>query len=245
MGKIFVLVPIYNESDAGIVNVREVIAQIGAYNYEIIVVDDGSCDGTESLLNQLSFTDFVTVIRHQQNLGLGEVFQSFFKYIYGTLRNEDIVIVIEGDRTCDVGLLNKMIEIIQSGVDVVIASRKCLGGQDIGGSIFRRSLTSLSNIILKAALQLWNIHDVTIFYRAYSGSILNKAYKIFGESLFWGKGFVMNTNLLYRLKCINAHICEIPHLYRRSRKVSKSKLRLWSTIGEYITYIIKINLEKS
>lgn len=241
--KIFVLVPLYNEGDICIANIKEIIGKIENHNCEIVIIDDGSCDGSEVSLKNARFPYFVKIISHKKNLGLGKVFQSFFKYVFESIKEKDIVIITEGDGTCDVNLLNRMVEIIDSGVDVVIASRKCFGGKDISTVTVRKYLTTFSNIILRAALQFKHIKDITIFYRAYSGAILNKANKIFGKDLFWGEGFVINTDLLYKLKCINASICEIPHLYNRTRKVSKSKLKLCFTIYEYIVYIAKIQLE--
>ncbi len=241
--KIFILVPLYNEGDVCIANIKEIIPKIQKYNCEIVIIDDGSCDGSEVLLKQTRFPDFVKIISHKKNLGLGKVFRSFFKYVFDNIKEEDIVVIIEGDGTCDVNLLNKMVEVIESGVDVVIASRKCFGGKDISTVTFRKHLTTFSNIVLRAVLQFKNIKDITIFYRAYSAAILNKANKAFGKDLFWGEGFVINTDLLYKLKCMDASIYEIPHLYNRTKKASKSKLKLCSNIYEYIAYIVKILLE--
>lgn len=242
--KIFVLVPLYNEGSICIPNIKAIINKVYTYNCEIILLDDGSCDGSELLLRQIQFPGFVKVISHKENLGLGEVFRSFFKYIFATLKERDIVIIMEGDGTCDINLLDEMIGSINNGIDVVIASRKCFGGQDKGANLFRKYLTNFSNIVLMVALGFKNIKDITIFYRAYSGAILNRAKKIFGKDLFWGKGFVVNTSLLYKLKCIGANIREIPHLYNRSKKVSKSKLKLFFNIYEYIVYIAKVYLEE-
>ncbi|MFQ5963692.1 MAG: glycosyltransferase family 2 protein [Candidatus Scalinduaceae bacterium] len=71
--KSLITLPAYNEKD----DVRYIISQIKKYNLDILVVDDGSTDGTQK---QLSGIDNIKIITHKNNLGYGYTIIEAFKY---------------------------------------------------------------------------------------------------------------------------------------------------------------------
>lgn len=144
MDKLSIIIPAYNEKDT----IREIIAKvqaadIGGLEREIIVVDDGSKDGTRDILRELPG---IRYIFHEKNLGKGGAVKTGFKNATG-----DILIIQDADLEYDPGEYGKLLGPILSGrADVVYGSRF------VGGDPHRvlymwhyfanRFLTTISNI---------------------------------------------------------------------------------------------------
>ncbi|MDV6031391.1 MAG: glycosyltransferase family 2 protein [Phycisphaera sp. RhM] len=105
--------PVYNE--VGYVN--EILDQVVQYASNVLVVDDGSTDGTDKLLSQ---RDDVTVIRHEQNRGYGAALQTAFDY---TLANGfDGVVTLDCDGQHQPKRIPAFIDMARSA-DIVSGSR--------------------------------------------------------------------------------------------------------------------------
>ncbi len=113
--KLSVIIPVYNERET----IREVISRVSAapFEKEIIVVDDGSGDGTREILKE--FGNGVTLIFHERNKGKGASIRSALREVTG-----DVVIIQDADLEYDPGEFAMLIEPILSGeTDVVYGSR--------------------------------------------------------------------------------------------------------------------------
>ena len=105
--------PVYNEVDY----VSEILDQVVQYASTVLVVDDGSTDGTDKLLSQ---RDDVTVIRHEQNRGYGAALQTAFDY---TLANGfDGVVTLDCDGQHQPKRIPAFIDMARSA-DIVSGSR--------------------------------------------------------------------------------------------------------------------------
>lgn len=112
-----VVMPVYNERDT----VMEVVDRVLAVpvDKELIMVDDGSTDGTREVLEALSDRPGVRVIFHQRNMGKGAALRTGFAGCHG-----DIVIVQDADLEYFPEEYPELIEPIQKGwADVVYGSR--------------------------------------------------------------------------------------------------------------------------
>jgi len=74
--KLLVAVPVFNERQY----VRRVLRQIGKYAPDVLVIDDGSTDGTSAILAQLRATDRIALVRHPENRGYGQSMISAFAW---------------------------------------------------------------------------------------------------------------------------------------------------------------------
>lgn len=124
MKLISVVAPMYNES--GIVNAycrttHEALETLGeGYNYEIVLVNDGSSDGTlaEMLAEQERDSKHIAVVSLTRNYGLEGAVQAGLHYARG-----DAVVVMDADLQDPPGLMREMIKAWEDGAEVVHAVR--------------------------------------------------------------------------------------------------------------------------
>ena len=126
--KLSIVIPCYNEKNTIEVILKRVIKNLNDYkflNYEIIIVDDCSNDGTINLLKNFVIYEKVKTFFHQQNLGKGAAIHTALKHISG-----DIVIIQDADLEYDPHDYNKLIlPFFETNADVVYGSRFLGGGK--------------------------------------------------------------------------------------------------------------------
>lgn len=113
--KLSVVIPVYNEKD----NIKFVIDEVLKQDiYEIIVVDDGSTDGTKEILQSLN-NPKIKVFFHQKNSGKGSAVRTGLKYVTG-----DVIIIQDADLEYDPSEYDRLLAPIRKGkADVVYGSR--------------------------------------------------------------------------------------------------------------------------
>ena len=94
-------------------------------NYEIIIIDDNSNDGTKELLKNLEHGEKIKIYFHDNNLGKGAAIQTALEYITG-----DITIIQDADLEYDPSDYEKLlIPFFETNADVVYGSRFLGGGK--------------------------------------------------------------------------------------------------------------------
>lgn len=112
-----VIIPVYNE----VQNIREILKRVQATGlaWEILIVDDGSTDGTRDILKELDGTDQIRVVLHEQNQGKGAAVRTGFSEAKG-----DVFLIQDADLEYDPRDYPTIIKPIEEGVaDVVYGSR--------------------------------------------------------------------------------------------------------------------------
>jgi len=162
--KLSIVIPVFNEADT----IEQVIARVEEtpHEKEIIVVDDGSTDGTRQRLRNLAITDNRIIVFHKKNHGKGAALKTAFQRVTG-----DIVIIQDADLEYDPRDYDALLGPILDGrADVVYGSR-FLGGPHrvlffwhyVGNKI----VTLLSNMFTNL-----NLTDVETGYKAFRTSFL-------------------------------------------------------------------------
>src|SRR5919109_4103604 len=112
-----VVIPVYNERST-ILKVIQRVREVPPYEKELVVVDDGSTDGTREILVGLPELS-AHVIFHDQNRGKGAALRTGFEYITG-----DVVVVQDADMEYDPSDWAEMLRLIEEDkADVVFGSR--------------------------------------------------------------------------------------------------------------------------
>ncbi|MBM3230775.1 glycosyltransferase family 2 protein [Candidatus Peregrinibacteria bacterium] len=120
------IIPVYNEKEAivdTVHSVHDVLSRIGM-PFEILVVNDGSTDGSAEILNNLSVQG-MTVITHPVNRGYGASMKTALRRAKG-----DIVGIIDADGTYPINDFPKLLKTMkESGADMVVGARTKQGVQ--------------------------------------------------------------------------------------------------------------------
>jgi dolichol-phosphate mannosyltransferase len=199
--------------------------QIGA-RYRIVVVNDGSRDGTSSVLEAVARQVPVDVLTHKYNRGLGETIRDGMEYIAERAAPEDVVIRMDCDDTHEPEYIPKMLVKLNEGYEVVITSRYQPGGAVVGLDAYRRGISRIANLLFKAWFPIPGVWEYTCGYRAYRASVIQDLLAIFGNKFIdlKGLGFTGTLEKLVKCRMIRARIVEIPFVLRYDQKVSLSKV---------------------
>ena len=202
--KINFLVPVYNEKRT----IRQLIKKISDLpgDKNIIVIDDGSTDGTEGILNSSGGTK---LIRHEKNAGKGAAIITALKEI-----NEGIVIIQDADLELEpaeaLGLAER---IVNPENDVVFGTRMKNDLSMTLGCACNKMLAVFTNILFGSHLT-----DVMTCYKIMDVSVL-KALKL------RSKGFEIETEITAKLLSVGYNIIEVPVSYNMRTKKEGKKIR--------------------
>ncbi len=240
---IYFLLPAYNE-ESGLPPVLETIAglKFPDEDLHVVVIDDGSTDGTPALLANWTDKIPMTVLRHDPNQGLGEAMRSGMNHLSGKITESDAVIALDSDNTQDPKIALRMREKQQTDdLDIVIASRYCVAddtqGSEVGLALHRKVLSRGASYLLDMFFHVKGARDYTCGFRLYSGRILKRALQVYGDILVEEKNFVCMAEILIKLWHIGAKVGEVPLTLRYDLKGGASKLRIFQTILRYLHLI--------
>lgn len=162
--KLSVIMPVYNERDTLEEIVRQVLATGMAH--EIVMVDDGSTDGSREIMQQWQNHDVIRVILHEKNSGKGSAVRTGFKAATG-----DILIIQDADLEYDPRDYRDVIRPIEEGrADVVYGSRflgKPARRMNFWHRVGNFILTMLTNVLYNLDLS-----DMETCYKAFRSDVV-------------------------------------------------------------------------
>lgn len=234
---ISVILPTYNEKENIIQLVKGIAKNLpgnGNKNYEIIIVDDNSPDGTSEEVNKYKKHDKnVKLITREKERGLASAIKTGINNSSG-----EYVIMMDTDLSHPPECLGILISTIkENSVDVVIASRYIKGGS-MNSNRFKYLSSKTMNLLLGIILNL-NIKDLTGGFFIIKKSLLEKV-DLDKVLIGYGDYFF---RLFYELKKINYTFKEIPFKYV-GRKMGKSKTKTFSMGIDYLKTMISLRFGK-
>jgi glycosyltransferase involved in cell wall biosynthesis len=192
---IVVGIPAYNES----FTIKDVVSDILRTNLadRIIVVDDGSRDGTGALAYEAG----ALVISHKRNMGAGAATRTLLSIAKG--RSADILVTIDGDGQHSAFEIGKIIQpIIEDQTDIVVGTRFAKDGEEVRIPSYRKIglhiLSALSNH--RHGL---GVKDVQCCFRAYGKRAIN-------EIKIEDCGFGFSIETLVQARRLGLRIVEVP-----------------------------------
>lgn len=211
--KLSILIPVYNEA----ATIGELLRRVTAVRFpidrEIIVVDDGSCDGSQQVWERLAQTGVIKFIAHNTNMGKGAAVQTALKHTTG-----DVVVIQDADLELDPDDLPKLLEPILSGQTQV-----CYGSRFMGGVTWhiRRRPTYWANRILNALSNLVNgikLTDFNTCYKMLTADVLSR-FSITQS------GFAMEPEITAKIARLGYRIVERPVRYEPRGYGAGKKIR--------------------
>jgi dolichol-phosphate mannosyltransferase len=231
---ITILLPAYNEEKDLPVLLGRIQSDLAGLDYHVLVVNDGSRDGTLSVANAWAGRLPLIVLDHGTNKGLGQAMLTGLQYAAQSAAEGDIVAAMDADNTHNPDLIRQMVQMNLSGKDVVIASRYTPGGEEIGLNPIRKVLSRGASFLLRLFFPIEGARDYTCGYRTYTAQILRQAFTAYGmDGLIEEHGFTCMAELLIKLSLIGARVGEAPLVLRYDLKSGKSKMKFIRTIWRY------------
>jgi dolichol-phosphate mannosyltransferase len=222
---ISIVIPTYNEND-NIQPLTEKIHQVlGQLNYEIVIIDDNSNDGTAETANRLSRKYPVRTIVRKNEKGLASAVVRGFSEAEG-----EIIGVMDADLQHPPEILMDMISTIQKSADVAVASRYIEGGGCKDWGLLRRFESKVATFIANLLLPgTRNVKDPMSGYFMVTRKSVEaidlkpKGYKILLEIL---------------VKAKNLKTVEVPFVFQ-TRERGSSKLNIRQQI-DYLMHIYQL-----
>ncbi len=197
-----VVIPTYNESENIVRILHRVLQSVPEAG--ILVVDDGSPDGTGDLVKGMAAElPDVHLLTRNDKAGLGSAYR--FGFAWGLEHGYDAFVEMDADFSHDPGALPALIEPLERGFDVSIGSRYVEGGSIPNWAWHRELLSRGGNWYATRVLGL-GITDSTSGFRAYSAATLRRLEL----DRIRAEGYGFQIEMTYRAKQQGAAITEVP-----------------------------------
>ena len=200
--RVLVITPTYDE----VLNLERVLAAISAAYpaADVLVVDDGSPDGTADLADRLAATDArIHVMRRPGKLGLGSAYLAGFAW--GLERGYDVLVEMDADGSHPADRLPPLVAAVADGAGLAIGSRWTKGGSVVDWPRSRELLSRGANLYARLALGI-GVHDSTAGYRAFRADVL-RAIQLQGVD---SRGYCFQIDLTLRTSEAGFPIVEVP-----------------------------------
>jgi len=238
---IFIVLPAFNEAHslaALFHHIDNALSEV-PLAYQIVLVDDGSRDATRAIAEELSRQMPVTIIRHDENLGLGATIRDGLVAAAQKSLKNDIIITMDADDTHTPGLVPRMVEKIREGFDVVIASRFQKDSRVIGVPFQRYALSLFASLLFRFFLPIKGVKDYTCGFRAYRAEVIKNALDRYGNKFFDRDGFECMVDILLKLRKMALIFCEVPFILRYDLKDGHTKMNITRTMSNSLILLFK------
>jgi dolichol-phosphate mannosyltransferase len=169
--KLSVIIPVYNEKHT-ILEILKKVESVKDIRKQIIIVDDGSTDGSYDLINSFNFISDYKIIKHEKNTGKGSCIKSAQKYVLG-----DIVIIQDADLEYDPKDYKHIISFFYKKNQKVVYGSRVLNKQRYNQKNFISNFRILANHILTLITNILffqNLTDAHTCYKVFDGEIFKK-----------------------------------------------------------------------
>jgi glycosyltransferase involved in cell wall biosynthesis len=210
--KVSVVLPVYNEAS----RIRESVEEIEdflektPYEFEIIIAEDGSTDGTDNIASELSLNKKIIHMHSDKRLGRGRALKNAFLGAEG-----DILIYMDADLATDLSSTRAMIEGIENGFDICIGSRY-LESSKAERSFLRKTISLTYNLLVKLLFNT-ELKDMQCGLKAFDKKTLPTILNVRDDYWFW------DTEALLTAEKQKKRIKEIPVVWKE-KKSSKVKI---------------------
>ena len=228
--KVVAVVPTYNEREnIGPLVEALITASIETpHDFEVLVVDDNSPDGTQDVVHELQQRFPNVRLLSGTKEGLGVAYARGLEHALSEL-HADIVLHMDADFSHNPADVPRLVAQIDAGYDLVVGSRYIPGGRlskDWG--ITRKLISRVANSGIRIIAGIGAIHDCTGGFRAYRATVLRRV-----DLKLAPRGYAVLTYLAYNTLMAGAKVTEVPITFA-NRAEGDSKLRMSDAIELFL-----------
>jgi dolichol-phosphate mannosyltransferase len=226
-GEPWLILPTYNEAE----NVRaivhaagEVLAQAAPGGFRVLVVDDGSPDGTGQLADALAAEhDWVQVLHRAEKNGIGPAYIAGFHHALE--RGAGFLMEMDSDFSHDPADLARLLVAVHGGADLALGSRYVPGGGVRDWGLVRRFISEGGSTYARVVLGL-KVRDLTGGFKCFRREVL-EAIEL---DRVRSQGYAFQVELTYRAVQAGFRVVEVPIVFR-DRQHGQSKMS-WRIAAE-------------
>jgi dolichol-phosphate mannosyltransferase len=231
-----VIIPTYNEKE----NIRAIIKKVFSLekNFEILIIDDGSPDGTAYIVKELQeqYPDSLHLIERSGKLGLGTAYIAGFKYAIE--HKYDYIFEMDADFSHDP---NDLIDLYDAcsrrGADLAIGSRYITGVNVVNWPMGRVIMSYYASSYVRFVTRL-KVKDATAGFKCYKFNVLNTI----DLDRIKMKGYGFQIEMKYTAWKLGFKIIEVPIIFV-DRKLGSSKMNS-GIFGEAAWGVFKLRFRK-
>jgi len=223
-GEPWLILPTYNEAE----NVQPIVAAAGEVlaraapdGFRVLIVDDGSPDGTGELADRLAAEhDWVEVLHRAEKNGIGPAYLAGFRYALD--RGAGYVMEMDSDFSHDPADLARLLDAVREGADLALGSRYVPGGGVRDWGLMRRFISEGGSTYARVVLGL-RVRDLTGGFKCFRREVLEAIHFDSVRS----RGYAFQVELTYRAVQAGFKVVEVPIVFReRQQGTSKMSWRI-------------------
>ena len=235
MDRKLIIIPTYNEIENIEAIARKVFSIEGEYH--ILVIDDGSPDGTAAAVKKLQeeFPERLFLIERSGKLGLGTAYLTGFKWSLD--HGYDYTFEMDADFSHNPDDVPRLYEACKNGADLAVGSRYCNGISVVDWPLGRIMMSYFASTYVRTVLRM-KVFDCTAGFVCYSRKVL-ETINLDGVRM---KGYGFQIEMKYTAFRLGFKIVEVPIIFI-NRQLGTSKMS-GSIFGEAFWGVLKLRFRK-
>jgi dolichol-phosphate mannosyltransferase len=226
-GEPWLILPTYNEAEnitAIVCASAEVLARAAPEGFRVLVVDDGSPDGTGAIADELATEhDWLEVLHRSEKNGIGPAYLAGFRHALD--HGAGFVMEMDSDFSHDPADLARLLAAARGEADLVLGSRYVPGGAVSDWGLLRRFISEGGSTYARWVLGL-QVRDLTGGFKCFRREVLEAIQFDSVRS----RGYAFQVELTYRAVRAGFRVVEVPIVFR-DREHGESKMS-WRIAAE-------------
>jgi dolichol-phosphate mannosyltransferase len=233
----WLILPTYDEAEnieAIVAAAGDVLATASDGEYKILIVDDGSPDGTGEIADRLSGErEHVEVLHRTEKNGIGPAYLAGFRHALD--RGASYVMEMDSDFSHDPADLARLLQAVRSGADLALGSRYVPGGGVVDWGLLRRFISEGGSTYARLVLGL-KVRDLTGGFKCFKREVLEAIHFDGVRS----HGYAFQVELTYRAVRAGFRVVEVPILFK-DRELGQSKMS-WRIAAEAMWLVPRLRI---